>query len=277
MPEAQAKIIFDADAAKIIAEALKAQGAVKKVGAEAKGVGKAMEQWGGGLAKSLLGVGALVGMIRGAAAALKEANAVAVAASKTAGGGALDRGMAANRLGITGAQAEVYTTPGRRSRDEQTALLTALSAGGKLDGTSVARATELFGSGVFSQEEIVEGARSGRLDALRGEMGDRLGNLSDGARGELDARSFDNKRADAALQNRAANVGQERQLQGLKDDFRSRNRVAGAALDAIHSATGGIFEAEESAILKSRNRDNLEVIARNTTPRPAVAPAVGKD
>lgn len=277
MPEAQAKIVFDADAAKIIAEALRAQGAVKKVGTEAKGVGKAMEQWGGGLAKSLIGVGALVGMIRGAAAALKEANAATAAASKTVGGGALDRGMAANRLGITGAQAEAFTSPGRRSREEQTALLSALASGGKLDTQSVARATELFGSGVFSQEEIVEAARSGGLGALRGQMGAREGNLTATARGELDSRTFENQRADQAAQTRAEGGGRERQLQAIKDDFRARNRVSGAALDAISSATGGVFDAEESAILAHQNRDILQQIARNTAPRPSVAPAVGKD
>ncbi|MBA3588516.1 hypothetical protein [Methylibium sp.] len=275
MAESQAKIVIDADAARVIAEAVRAQRAVKGIGVEAKGVGKAMEKWGGGLVKSLFGVGALVAMIRQAAEALKKVNAEAAAASKTSGGGALARSMAAGKLGVDANAVESYAAGGYRSRDEQTSLLTALGEGGPLDQRSVARATAAFGTGMFDQGEVVKAARDGSVDSLFAEGQRRRAAMSPEALAELELRSFENRTADGSLAARQADGARQRGIAAVKDNFRARNAGAGAALDAFGNLP--FADARESGIIESRNRDTLETIARNTAPRPAVAPAVGKD
>ncbi len=239
-----------------------------------------MKKWGGQLAKTVAGVGAIARAIANVSQEIVAAQRAAADANRTAGAQKLDRNIAAARLGISGQDIENLTTGGARSGQEVDALLGSLvntsgPGGGRLDRQTVARALNLFRSGAFAADEITSAVGGGTLSTLEGQSGSRLANFGQGALEEIAIRRDELDAATEAQELRAGRGGGTRLAQSRRDLRNARSPVSGAVQGVVGGflqPVGGdaLIEAGDVALME-RNNAMLERIAQNTAPRPALA------
>jgi hypothetical protein len=279
-----AKIVLDADASKVVGEAKKAGDELKKAARAGGSIGDEFEKMPGKIAKTVVGVGALLRAVAAVSQELNKVQTQAADANRQSGGAALDRDIAGARLGLTSTQSQALSTPGARSTQEMDQMLGSMvglkgPGGGAIDQQSVFRAAQLYRGGGFDRDEIVEALRNGTLDDLQKQAGDRVAGFGQESQQELAVRDFENQNSAAALAARA-DRGLKKRLAQSAIDARNAKHPGGQVVQGIASGLtapiGGdaLIEMGDTA---AQGNGLLKQIATNTAPRPALARPPGTD
>lgn len=287
------KIVIDADNGKIDAANKKSQEGFQRTAKEAAKVGSQIDRWGRQLGEKVAGLGAIVGVMRQVGQEVERQQSLASGAHRKRGGGALGRSADVNALGLNqgpsgaGGVDAVMNGSGRTTTMEQDdAFLGALAAAQKsnkrkMDPRQSMQALSAFGTGAFSQEELVDAAGNGKMGQLIGETGARLGAMSPQAREELEFRRHERATAAQVAELTAKRGGGARIKEGQEDVFTAQNPFLGGFRNVVRNSTGGgldLLESESvvgkggSAMLRSQDA-LLQQIADNTKPqaRPTMA------
>lgn len=279
-----AKIVLDADASRVVNEAKKGGEEFKKTARAAGSIGKEFADMPGKIAKTVIGVGALLRAVAAVSQELNKVQTQAADANRKSGGAALDRGITGARLGLSSQQTTALSAPGARSTEEMDQLLGSFvglkgPGGGAVDQTTLFRAANLFRKGTFDREEIIDAVRNGTIDELQNKAGDRIAGLGGEAQTELAVRGFENQNAAAALADRS-DRGLRKRLGQSAIDARNAKHPGAAVLQGVAGGltapVGGdaLIEMGDTAIA---SKGLLEQIATNTAPRPALARPPGTD
>ena len=239
MGENSAKVVIKGDASQLVKEAEKGKAAVENVGKAGAGAAGQFQKMAGELGKNVARALALKMALKEAFEAFKIYQEASAKANKDSGKSAVERDLAAARLGLSSSEAAAITSGGNRTRDESLGFLSSLASGDNakmLDKQGVFRANALFNSGLFSQEEVMEAAKGGRLESLFAESGTRSAALSPRAAQELSVRAQERAFADRAA---------------AADDARD----AGARLAAAHYAARAAESPKSAAVLQATGMD----------------------
>ncbi len=279
-----AKIVLDADASKVIGEAKKVGDELKKTARHGGSIGEEFDKMPGKIAKTVVGVGALLRAVAAVSQELNKVQTQAADANRQSGGAALDRGISGARLGLTSTQTEALSSPGARSTQEIDSLLSSLvgskgPGGGAIDQRTIFRAVEAFKTGGFDKDEVIEAVRNGSVDDLVNGASARVGGLGEESQQEIAVRGFENQNTAAALAARA-DRGLKKRLAQSAIDARNAKHPAGQVIQGIASGltapVGGdaIIEMGDTMV---QGNGLLQKIATNTAPRPALARPPGTD
>jgi len=278
MADNKATIVLDVNDAQLIAKSLQAR---KSLGGGAKEAAGHFDRMTGSLGRTLLGVGTLVNLIKGVANAVNQVSSAARDLNKTTGARGLSSEIAGQRLGLSATQTQaIVGGSSTRSEDEMAQFLSSLTGvkgpgGRKLSTRDVARATQLFGSGVIDQGEITgaltEGGSAG-LNRLGNQVGGRLGGLSGDARTELELRRLENDEARRVSATNSDSGAARRLADARMARKRAENPWTYAAQDAIAQATsivGGreLIDAGNAALGSGGASSDIAAIRANTAPR----------
>lgn len=270
--ESSAKITVDADTRNVEASGEKVARGFRGAAHEAHGIGQQLEHVGKHLAGHLIGIRALVRLLEHAGEAAKEYQKSLAEANKSVGEGVMSRAESGGRLGITGKEAASFTAPGIHSRKEGDAFLgqlAGLNTGrSRISKRDIARAVNLFRSGVFGASEITEAVREGRLDELEAQVGARTEAAGEEFKDEADARVRENTLADTAEEDKAAHGKNLRAAQAEIDARDARHPVGAAATKVLKSIPiiGAGVEVADTA----RMAASLDRIASNTDSKPKI-------
>lgn len=254
MGESGAKIVITADTLKAISEFNKLNAAANRTTQSAAGIGKELEKLPGAFAKSLIGAGAILGVIKEIATKSSEIRREAEEASKRTGKGAIAADVAGRRLGLSSQDAQqIAAGGGAKSREDMTGLLEALAESGGARGPRITRGqafqvAEAFRRGTVTKEEAVDAAKRGGAGALLKKANERYAGLGPEARDELGILANENAAAEEADRVRSGRGRAERGTTAQLAAFKARNPVRGALLDTLESVPGA--EAYERAMLE---------------------------
>lgn len=271
MAESSAKIVFRGDAKHAIGEAKKVQDETKKIGKEGAGASAQFRQMGTELAKAVGRALALKVALGAAVQGVKEYQTAAASASRKTGASIVERDLAAGKLGLTSGDAEgIVGGTGARSRDELTSFITNLGSGDnakRMDRQSTFRAAELYGSGLFSESEVIDAAKNGRLDQLRSEYGKREAALSSEGRRELSIRSAENGLASRQFAADSQRGTEQRLAEARYAAQAAESPMAAAVVNNLPGGVGAtVAQALQTAL--DNQTDRLLVESRQPTLAP---------
>jgi hypothetical protein len=276
------KIVVDADLGRVDSKAKKTRGEVEQVG-------KAFNKWGSEITSAALRLGSVVRAITAIGDEIEKNQNKAIGASKTAGGGALERGRALRQLGlgdgpggVAAADAAIRGLAGGATLDERGAFLGQLAAAQKsskhqFKREDLVRAINLHSEGITSGEEIIKALTTGKLDKLIAENAQRRSTLSQTERNELDDRNFE--REQQLVEEGAATSGRGRALRrasAIRDARDAQNPGAAAVRNVIGQVTGqdAFIRSGELALLVDMN-ENLSAIRTGVMKTANGVPSIG--
>jgi hypothetical protein len=241
MAEGRAKIIIDADAAKVIAEAIRAGNAIEGAGRKARGFGKAIQEFNKDLAGTVVKTTLVLKTLNALGDSLEKLRGGKVEASTKVGGAELRAQVAGSRLGIGSDQASALLQgAGVVGIDDRAAYLEKLASDkdlkGRLDAGTLSQASALYRSGLYQEDEIKAGIKGGTLAQLAAE--DRQSKLTGRAAREYNTQLFETQRGMAAANIRANDGFGARYTDANTDYMRARNPGRAVAADTVGQALG---------------------------------------
>jgi len=255
MSESGAKIVFRGDAKHLVDQAKKGEKAVEGIGKAGASVSEQFGKMGGELGKAVARALALKAALKAAVGVIKEVHNEASQASRDVGKASVDRDLAAVRLGISAQDAAAITSGGVKSREEMTGFLGTLASNDdarQLGRQGVFRAAGLFGTGVFSQEEVLGAVKNRTLDALITQTGARFAALSPESARELQLRAAENTFAARAFDAKRNRGATERVADARYDALAAESPVLSAI--AKQTGTDDLFRVMNAALDRQTDR-----------------------
>ncbi len=250
-----------------------------QAGGHAKTFGQAMEHANQHLERSLVRGLSLAHVMREAAAAAKEYQDEAAKASKSVGGSALKRDLAAKDLGLSSADAAAAVSgAGAASADERNGFFASLSgmkagrAKQALTRQQVFQLQSAYNSGVYSEEELKKITEEGDCSKL--DVGGRMAGLGEDARAELQTRSTEYQKKTQAEEIRARSGYQTRSADAAIDLRNAEHPIIGGLQSFAGKATsliGGDSLITVGDRLLQKTEEQTDLI-RDSANKPTLAP-----
>jgi hypothetical protein len=218
-------------------------------------------------------------VVKEAAEAMKEFQDEAAKASKSIGGMAIERDIAAKKLGLTNEQAEAAVGgAGAATAEERNKFFSSLGDAkvgrGKLPITKeqAFKLQSAFNSGLYKEDELKEIMQKGTIDEIN--VGGRLASLSPTARAEYNTRAAEYEGKERAEAARAPGGFAVRQADAIIEARNAEHPIIGALQSFASKATSPVGG---DAIIKTFDRmaqhleDQTEMM-KSETERPTLAP-----
>ena len=271
MAEGRAKIIIDADAAKVIAEAIKAGDAIEKAGKRARSFGRAIADSNRELAGTVVKTAVLLKTLDAVAETYEKFRKMTVDASGKIGGAELKAQLAGQRLGLSAEQSSgLLVGEGATTADERAGYLEKLAGmvgdkgAGNLTAESASRAAALFRTGLYREDELSDAIKKGTLGDL--EADDRKSKLTGLARKEYVTRSYEMGLEQAGDRTRAGSGFGRRWTDADVEYDRARNPGRSAYFDWIGQVTAKAGGDKAIKYLERIAHSNDEMIRLSRTP-----------
>ncbi len=250
-----------------------------RAGGHAKTFGEAMSHANTHLERSLIRGLSLAHVMKEAAAAAKEFQDEAARASKSVGGNALKRDLAAKDLGMTSDQAaQAVSGNGAASAEERNSFFASLagmkSGRGKqaLTQQQAFKLQSAFNSGAYSEEELKKIAETGDFDKI--DVGGRLAGLGEDARKELATRSREYSAKERAEEIRSKSGYKTRAADADIDLRNAEHPIIGGLQTFVKKATevvGGESLVTVGDRLLQKTDEQTDLIRKDSN-KPTLAP-----
>jgi hypothetical protein len=237
MAESSAKVRITLDGQQPIKEAERMKKGVK-------GVGDEINQWGKGLAKTMVLSTALLGTLRSMAQAQRAAGDAAANMSKDVGDASLKLAVTMARLKITGTQAQAIKA--YAAKDPEVAGFLESLAGVRSRGKpDYVGAADAFTSGVMSPDEIRDKFKRG--DSLPLAVGERMRQVEadPDAQVELDTRRQEQVLNMRKRQFASPGMRLAKQREELRRLANPRAQALGEAAEGLLENVGVVFDQEQ--------------------------------
>lgn len=277
---ATANIILKANHGHVDNAAKKTAREYKKIGNESKTVGDEMGKWGKQAANTLVGVTAIIQVIRRAGQEIARQRTEGMQAAQTRGQALLERGASVRQLGLDKALgggdralAALSATSGYADQQKIDSFIGSLAKQeNKASPQSIMRGLSLLRTGLFDESEIVKAMESKRdLERLEKQVPERDSRVTFQERFEREKQlriRQDTARADEI---KAARFGDSRLVDARRELQKAQSPIIEGGLEAL--GLGGIRTAREelggemAKELRKIKRDTSRM-AENATPRP---------
>ncbi len=248
-------------------------------GGHAKSFGEAMGHANQHLERSLIRGLSLAHVMKAAAEAAKEFQDESSKASKSVGGNALKRDLAAKELGLTSAQAQAAVSGGGAASAEERnsffSSLGSLKAGRGKQPLTQQQAFQLqtaYNSGLYSEDELKKIAESGDFSKI--DVGGRLASLGEDAQKEYRTRSIEYEAKERAEGIRSKGGYQTRAADAAIDARNAEHPFVGALQGFVGKATsvvggGDIITVGDRLLQKTEEQTDL---IRKDANKPTLAP-----
>lgn len=278
------KIVIDADNGKLDAAADRSAKKVRGIADGARDINTQFDKLGKQIVQRVAGLTAMVTTIRAVGDEISKRQTATAEANRMVGGRTLGVGQSIRALGLdkaAGADAafrEVGQLTGQRSTDEVAAFLSQLAskqqgAKRKMKPDDIRQIMSLFATGLFTENELTEGAGSRRgIAGLTGQVTQRLEGLTAIEQAERRIRFQENTQT-AVAQRTMAERGYRRR--GAASDialYEAQNPIAAGIVGTVRGATnlvgmGGVVDSAQNAAFQTMNA-TLKRIADNTAQKP---------
>jgi hypothetical protein len=256
---------FDGKIEKSIGKAKELGRHTQQAAGHAKSFGDAWSHANTHLERSLLRGITIAHVFREAAAAAKEFQDESARASKSVGGNALKRDLAAKQLGMTSDQAEsAVSGGGAATADERNSFFASLGDLKVGRGKRALTTQEAFrlqsarNSGLYDDDELKKIAESGDLSQI--DVGGRLAGLGEKARAEYNTKSIEYAGTERADEARYKSGFATRAADAAINARNAEHPVAGAFQGFVGAATSAVGGKDIITVF-DRIANNTEVMA----------------
>jgi hypothetical protein len=269
---------FDGKIEKSIAKTKQLGQHTQTAAGHAKSFGDAWSHANTHLERSLLRGITIAHVFREAAAAAKEFQDESAKASKSVGGNALKRDLAARQLGLSSEQAEAAVGgAGAATADERNSFFASLADIKVGRGKRALTTQEAFrlqsarNSGLYDDDELKKIAESGDLSKI--DVAGRLGGLGEAARAEYNTRSIEYSAGERAEEARYKKGFGTRAADATINARNAEHPIAGAFQSFVGAATSAVGGKDVITVF-DRIANNTDVMAGEASKpsEPTLAP-----
>ncbi len=279
MAENEGVIKFRGDATQLEAELNKISGGMIQAGKHADSLSdKVARKVGGGLTSATAKALSLVAALKGIADQYEKIRDEKINASRTVGESELAAQVAGSRLGIGGAAAtSLLAGPGTKTLSERASFLTNLANrssdkdyAGKLDLGTLAQATGLSNSGLFTDDELQDAIKNGTVGELS--LASREAELRGGGRKEYRTQAYERKTEIAIAQSKSrAGFGKRFTDADVSYENAANGDLYNGVFGAVGNATSVVGGDKAIALLNriASSNDAMVEVARRPLPSEA--------